>query len=310
MLTSLRRAAFLAAAKARIIVAGLCLVALAGCSLVRLGYGQAPDLTYWWLDGYLDLNGEQTPLVRDGLEAWFAWHRATQLPDYADLLARAQADVQRDITPELACRWGDELRQRTDRLLEPAVPTLVALVTRLTPAQVQHLQAQFRKKDDEFRDEFLQDAPEARQKESLRRTLDRLEMLYGRLDDAQRERVAQGLAASPFDPQQWARERQARQQDIVQTLQQARTLRDDPARAEALLRGLVSRAGQSPRPAYRAYQQALTEYNCAFSARIHNATTPAQRQAAVRRLKGWEDDLRALAAAARPLAAQKLPATP
>lgn len=309
-MTSLRRAAFLAAAKARIIVAGLCLVALAGCSLVRLGYGQAPDLTYWWLDGYLDLNGEQTPLVRDGLEAWFAWHRATQLPDYADLLARAQADVQRDITPELACRWGDELRQRTDRLLEPAVPTLVSLVTRLTPAQVQHLQAQFRKKDDEFRDEFLQDAPEARQKESLRRTLDRLEMLYGRLDDAQRERVAQGLSASPFDPQQWARERQARQQDIIQTLQQARTLRDDPARAEALLRGLVSRAGQSPRPGYRAYQQTLTEYNCAFSARIHNATTPAQRQAAVRRLKGWEDDLRALAASARPLAAQKLPATP
>lgn len=292
---------------------GLCVLALAtlaGCSLVRVGYGQAPDLAYWWLDGYLDLNSEQTPGVRNALDDWFAWHRATQLPDYADLLARAQADVQRDITPELACRWGDEVRQRTDRLLDPAVSGMVALLTRLTPAQVEHLQAQFRKKDDEFRDEFLQEAPEARQKASVKRTLDRLEMLYGRLDDGQRERVTQGLAASPFDPAVWFRERQARQQDMVQTLQQVRTLRDDPARAEALLRALVTRAGQSPRPAYRAYQQALADYNCAFSARIHNATTPAQRQAAVRRLKGWEDDLRALAAAARPLAARKLPATP
>ena len=49
---------------------------------------------------------------------------------------------------------------------------------------------------------------------------------------------------------------------------------------------------------YRAYQVKLGDYNCAFAARIHNAMTPAQRQAARERLKGWEDDLRALTVAA------------
>ena len=52
----------------------------------------------------------------------------------------------------------------------------------------------------------------------------------------------------------------------------------------------------SPRPAYREYQQRLYDYNCALVARLHNGTTPEQRRHGLERLKGWEDDLRALAA--------------
>ena len=31
---------------------------LAGCSAVRLAYNQAPDLMYWWLNGYVDFDAE------------------------------------------------------------------------------------------------------------------------------------------------------------------------------------------------------------------------------------------------------------
>ena len=64
----------------------------------------------------------------------------------------------------------------------------------------------------------------------------------------------------------------------------------------AAMRMLLSHAERSPDPAYRAYQQRLSDYNCGFAARIHNATTPAQRQQALETLKGWEEDLRSLAA--------------
>ena len=41
------------------------------------------------------------------------WHRATQLPDYADLLARAQrADARADTTPAQVCRWMRRAAQR------------------------------------------------------------------------------------------------------------------------------------------------------------------------------------------------------
>ena len=47
---------------------------------------------------------------------------------------------------------------------------------------------------------------------------------------------------------------------------------------------------------YRRYAQRQTDYNCGAVAALHNSTTAAQRQALAARLKGWEDDLRALAA--------------
>ena len=65
---------------------------------------------------------------------------------------------------------------------------------------------------------------------------------------------------------------------------------------QAALRMFAEQAQRSPRPPYRAYQQRLKQFNCEFAAQLHNATTPAQRQAAADTLKGWETDLRVLAA--------------
>ena len=68
--------------------------------------------------------------------------------------------------------------------------------------------------------------------------------------------------------------------------------------AQAAVRQLVERSRRSPREAYAAYQQRLTQYNCAVAAQTHNATTPTQRKFAAKKLKGWEGDLRALMGAA------------
>ena len=64
---------------------------LAGCSGLRLTYGQGPLLAYWWLDRQVDFSTEQAPRVREALTDWFAWHRSTQLPDYAQGLGEVAA---------------------------------------------------------------------------------------------------------------------------------------------------------------------------------------------------------------------------
>ncbi|MCX7224461.1 MAG: hypothetical protein NT071_02345, partial [Burkholderiales bacterium] len=40
---------------------------LSGCSALRLGYSQAPELAYWWLDSYFDFTEAQTTRVRADL---------------------------------------------------------------------------------------------------------------------------------------------------------------------------------------------------------------------------------------------------
>jgi hypothetical protein len=62
---------------------------------------------------------------------------------------------------------------------------------------------------------------------------------------------------------------------------------------------LLDRSSSSPDPAYARVQQRNLEHSCKVAADLHNSTTPAQRQTLRLKLKGWEDDLRALAAAAR-----------
>ena len=270
---------------------------LGGCSAVRIGYNNAPTLAWWWLDGYMDFDATQAPRVKEALDQWFAWHRATQLPDYADLLAAAQLQVMQPATPQQVCRWSDDLRARLAAALAQGVPMAAELLPVLKPEQLAHLERRYRKSNRDFEEDFLQQ-PDERLKASIDRAIDRAEMLYGRLDERQRQLVAAGVAASPFDPALWYAERQALQSETLQTL--ARLTAGGPGRAdrESNLAGLqvlsmrLQRASPGP---YRSYQQRLTDYNCAFIAQLHNSTTVAQRQTARSKLKGWEQDLRALA---------------
>lgn len=266
---------------------------MAGCSAIGLAYRQAPDLGYWWLDGYVDLDDAQSPKVREALSSWFAWHRAKELPVYVDLLARAEREVAGDLNPEQVCRWNDEGQARLEVALEQALPPAAELARSLRPEQIVHLEKRYAKNNKEFAKDYLQDTPEDRQKASLKRALERAEMLYGRLDDRQRQLLKDGLARSPFDPQLWLAERKARQADVLGTL---RKVRDGTGQAEAqaALKALVGRVRRSPVPEYLAYQQRLVKANCQLASQVHNATTAEQRQNAVRRLKGWEDDLRGL----------------
>lgn len=281
----------------RIIVALVVLAwGLTGCSAVRFGYNQAPELAYWWLDGYADFDDAQSLRVRDSLAQWFAWHRRTQLPDYAALLARAQAELAADTTPQRVCRWWDELRQRGERAAEQALPYAAEVMSTLKPAQLRHIERRYARGNEEFRSDFLDKDPARRLERSVDRAVERAEILYGSLEAPQRALVARLVAASPFDPDAWYEERLQRQQEALHMMRRLSSENASRDTALATLRAYAERMARSPREPYRRYQEKLETYNCGFVASLHNATTAAQRQAAVARLKGWEADFRALSA--------------
>ncbi len=264
------------------------------CSAVRLSYNQGPVLLYWWLDAYADFSAEQSPRVKAALEDMFAWHRATQLPDYAQALAALQPLAGGKVTPAQVCSTVDAWQQRYPPVLERALPALADLVRTLSPEQIRHIEKRYAAKQAEAVADYLQPVPAERQKAAFERSLDRAETVYGKLGEAQRRRLAADLAVSPFDPQRWLDERQQRQQDILRSLRQWQAERSDATTVQAGLRRLGAALLQSPRPDYQAYADSLMNANCAIVAGLHNSTTPAQRQHAVAKLKGWEDDVEAL----------------
>lgn len=280
---------------------------LGACSTARLAYNQAPKLLYWWLDGYMDFNSTQSGQVRQDIDAFLVWHRSTELPAYARQLQQWQTLVTQDMTPAQACAQFDTVRAAVQRTSEHGLEPLTRLALRLTPEQQAHLQRHQTKSNESFEKDFVRGSPEQHMRQRLDKAVDRSEMLYGRLSPAQRELLQTSLQQSPWDAQRTQQERLLRQTDLRQTIQAIQRIANvgethganhglvDVAALDTS-RSYLARVMNSPTPGYNAYSQTQVQHGCVQFAALHNATTPEQRANAVRVLKGYEDDLRALVA--------------
>ena len=278
-------------------IIGLCLLvfALGACSALKLGYGQLPELSYWWIDAYIDTSDAQSPRLRRELESLVAWHRAEELPRTVRLLQKAQTLAAGNLTTEQTCAMFDDVRERYLALQTRAEAPALWLAQSLSPAQIAHMERKFEKNNAEWRDDWLDGTPQERLKRREKLATSRADMFYGKLGEAQQTALRAELAQSGMNPELMWKERQRRQQDMIRTL----TLLSaapamQPEAARGTLTAMLTRLSTSPDPAWRAYSEAAVRESCASFARMHNLSTPAQRERAVQKLKGYEDDLRAL----------------
>ncbi len=283
----------------RKLIIGALLVVLAGCSALRLGYNQGVNLAYWWADRYVNFDSSQSAQLRDALSEWFQWHRSTQLQDLDSLLLAAQKQALQPATATQVCQWADDLSARLMTAYGHAVPAIAAIAVTLRPEQLQRLQSRYESNNSDFREDYLQDSPQQRLGESVKRFSKRAEDFYGPLSASQLALIRRSTAASPFDAELWLAERRARQQDILSSLRRWTAERTPPEVMRSELQGLGQGFAQSSRENYRNYQRRLRDYNCEFIAEFHNSTSPAQRQRVVEKLKNWDSDVRSLITDAR-----------
>lgn len=275
----------------------LCLIFtlyLAGCSMVRLGYGQLPDLGYWWVDSYLDLGDAQSLALRNDLTQLHDWHRSQELPTLAQTLAQLQALALQDTTPAAVCRVVDDLRPRLQALADQSTPALTRLAVSLKPEQFTHLRHQLAKRQQTWQDDWLSDDPAERLAKRSKRLIDRSEMFYGRLSDPQRALLRGSVAASGFDPGLMQTDLLRRHQDLLQTAQMLAQGALSETQAQTQTKQLLARLMRSPDAAYRQRMDLVNQENCQTFAALHNSTTPAQRQRLADSLKGYELNARAL----------------
>ena len=291
MTCSIRRLAFLPH-----IIGGLLLVLLTGCSAVKIGYGSAPTLTYWWLDSYIDFNSSQSEPVRASLSALHAWHRQNELPAYADTLRKMQQLAPGDVTPAQVCGLWADVQTHMQRLGEAAASGISAFTPTVRPEQLRHLALHFDKRNEKWREEWMELTPARLSKKRLAQAVDRAETFYDRLQEPQLAILRAGIKRSSFDAHLSYQEMLRRQQDILQTLEEHSI--DGPARSthvKAEVLALLERLRRSPDPAYRAHQEKMTLESCATLAALHNSTSQAQRAKLLETLRDFETDARTLA---------------
>jgi hypothetical protein len=270
---------------------------LSACSAIKLAYNQAPDLSYWWLDSYFDFNEQQTPKVRDELTRLFAWHRSQELPKTADFLAQTAAQMPGEISAEQACKAYAQSLNLINSITSQALPAFAELAPTITPDQIAHLKRKYAKNATAFSRDYINGSAANREAKRLKQAIDRSEMIYGRLEEPQIAAIKQALASSSFDAAYSLKERQRRQQELIDSLTQLAASKASAQVSQQAISAYIQRYWDSPDPVYRAYVQRLTQEACISFANVHATTTPVQRAKAVKVLKGYEQDLRVLVAA-------------
>ena len=282
----------------RPLVAIILLGSLVGCSAIKLAYNNLPDIAYWWIDGYVDMNETQTLQMRADLARLHDWHRTQEMPKIADFLRDMQRTAPADTTAQDVCNLYEVVRVRLDAVITQAEPGAVALAMALRPGQITHIEGRFDKGNAEWRRDWASGERAERLDKRLKASVERVEQFYGTLDDKQRAVLQTAVARSGFNPERSYAERQRRQQDLLQILRALGTAngaQTTVAQATAALRGYRERLLRSPDPLYRAYSEAAIQENCQTYAQLHNSTTAPQRARAVARLAGYERDAREVA---------------
>ncbi len=269
-------------------------VGLSGCGAVRFAYNNAPDLSYWWLDSFLDLDSPQSVRLRTDLNTLQAWHRKEELPQVADMLKNLQAAVPQAVAADQVCQLSRYLEARFQAVLDRAAPTAIALAPTLSNAQLDHLARAWDKRNADWREEWLDGSPESRLDRRLKNAIDRTEGFYGRLTDPQKALLRSQLENSPFDAAIQYKEVLRRQKDALQTLRTLKTGTPSDIHIQADMRALLARSMQSPDAAFVQHTERLRTHFCESAAELHNSTNTAQRTKLQQTLQGYESDVRTL----------------
>lgn len=270
-------------------------LALGGCSVVRVGYNQAPLGLYWWLDKQVGWRSEQAPVVRQALQELQQWHRQEELPLYAQTLAQWGRQAQGDVDDAQVCQALDAVQARTDRLMREAIRLAAPLAPTVDAAQRQQLQRRLAERNREWRQEWLDGSPEQRLQRRVQRTSERYADWYGRLTPTQLALVRQQLARSSWSAQ-WASEvRLQRQQALLQLLESAEKTPLSAEQVQAALWQQWQAFSEPPQEADARYMRGWLRQACGHLAEFHNSTSAEQRTHLARKLASYEQDLRALA---------------
>ena len=286
----------------RIIAASVAAVvvsaSLSGCSAIKLGYNQLPEISSWWLDNYINFTDTQATQAKQALKKLHVWHRKEELPLVADLLVQAQNMAPQNISTQQACEVWGKLEKRIESVALESSRLATPIVLQLTPKQLRHLEKQWAVKNEEWKKDWLQPNADDRLKKRLDATVDRFSDFYGDLSNEQIKLLRLQIEQSLWSPEVAIQNRIKRQQSQLQVLQ---TLTQDASKpgfnltqAENTVLQLSLQSVRPQDPALLNLQLQLEQQACLNFSQFHNTTTPAQRQKAQRRLRAYEKDIREL----------------
>ncbi|WP_125932156.1 DUF6279 family lipoprotein [Thiosocius teredinicola] len=260
--------------------------ALVACSRTEMLYENADWLILRWTGELVDASDEQREAWREPFAGVMSDHRRQLLSPVVEWLNSAEVQVAGHATAsDIQCLMdsADQLYRRHAAL---AVPLGMQVVGELSADQVAHLEDELRDRDEDYRDDYLQEDPEERHADRVERYVERLERWSGDLTASQVGMVDDAVKQMPDIAQDWFAYRQQQQQTLVRLLKQGASeerLRDH------LHAWWVERADQSPK-LLRSSDEFRRQWS-SLTADLFNSMDDDQRTTLIGNLREVRNDL-------------------
>lgn len=273
------------------------MVAVTACSSIKLAYNNGDTLLYWWMNAYLDLDSDQASEVKEDIDALFNWHRKTQLKNYVSLLETFQRQLNGNTTQADLMADYREIKSRTELLALKALPELTDLARSIRPEQLEQMEKKFSKNNETYRKKFLRGSTEERQKQRFKKSMEQFELWFGNFSREQEEALRRASDVRPLDNQIWLDERIRRQQKILAVLRKVEQEKLSKEATAVLIQGLIRDVfDRIESPERKAFFDSYIDGTTQFILTAIKLATPEQKAHAQKRMQGWIDDFKVLAA--------------
>jgi hypothetical protein len=271
---------------------------LAGCSSIQLAYRTSPALIQYQLDSYLDLTDVQEATLKEQLQKFKAWHEQNALPQYAQTLEswRVELASGKQFTVADILQKQAVLEDALMAMGTQAAVRLAPVLVTLTPEQKQRLSKEFAENNADYQQNQVKVAMTPKGKaQRLEEVIERYEDWLGDLTAQQKQLIKTWLDGRGPMVALWAQERMARQEALLDVIEEAQD------------HGSAERAAL----ALKAYFVSLSDYRVAdiqqlsearrlqlaqLTASILNSLTPSQRDMLDAKLTDYANDFVELAA--------------
>jgi hypothetical protein len=240
---------------------------------------------------YVDLSDEQARAFKTGLYQVHAWHRAQELPRYAQVFDQAAGRVARGLSRQ-DIDWALQAGRGRARALGKQAAGAVAPGLRThSDRQVVEMERQFDEDNARFARTHLKGDSgrlEARRADWL---CEKLEDWVGDLTPAQRARAGRLVAAFPEMPRLRLEERKRRQAVLLELVREHRSGPELEPQLTAFLVDPGAGRAEANRLAMARWERQFVD----MLVDLDRSLTPEQRRHAVAKLRGYAGDFRALA---------------
>ena len=258
---------------------------LAGCA--SFAYNRLDWLIPWYVDGYVDLTGEQRAVLRERLVPRLEWHREEELARYVALLDRIEADLAGPVDAATVRAWADDALAAAQRVEKSLMGVALEFGAEVSDEQVDEFVASLWERQRELEQEFLERSDAKYARDDFDNLANLLERFLGRLSKEQQaalREAADGLVR--FD-RAWLEDRRK----WLATLEDL--LEREPGWQDALMQAYEARIALRS-PEYRqAFEHNMGLITAAYAEAL-SAMTPRQRERAAREFEKLRGTLRKL----------------